>query len=1779
MDKLLFYTLNNKGLPSGPNFNRTNTLGKLSMLKEGGDMFPKKPLMPKFNHGGQYQHPIDLKIKPFVKDPNYRYGFSEFQPKEGNLMLGAGFGNSKIGMGAMGMTPLEAEKRKYWKGLIDLNINANVNDRTKLKFGVNRSGKKTGFNVGLNHKFEEGGEKDAAWAARIRKGLGPEYANYNDQQIRELYGQGKVMTKFGEDGYVAPELDQFTVTSETDKERRDAKSARAAKYFREEKPVWKRIKKFIASDSDWRWLGEQAQTVADWTVNPIIDGVSYVANDPGQATRDVVNTVADGVSWVANEGNLDSDGTNVFGAKHWDHAGGAMHVLNAIPTAGLFSRGAAAAKPLLKSVAKKAGNTGKGAVRYADDVIKTSIQAGKPKLPTYKQVSRWEPNHMPDELVNAGTQLTPQQQALTGSWYTHKPEQLGFYATTRPGAGKIKNIRMSNAEIANLEKNMSSHAKGMSGKQTNKATDSHYLAGELNLPKSLRSRGKDIKVDLNPSEYIPQSFGTMNANSPLGFAQTGQFMKELVNAGKEKAILGINRQYFPFQEGGEYVDLELDKNDIEYYKNQGYLVEYLEGGANPNDPPKKSDDGAIHVTDPNDPDYLKYLEHNKLYRKLKDNLKAKQAKNAEENLKIAKDWLDMVKNDWGETYDDLDEVSKEYYNKYQKVIAEKGTDKNYFSDSKYDVDKLRNQGKKVRLSDEDESYLEQAKALGLDIKFRGLSDSNYANPIVPRPKQKYILDKATTHKDKIKNYKTGLEEYSKEAKAFEEYDKGYNQRKEDWKNNYNSYKEKLNKDWGEARGVEDWKVGLNNADGRGVDYLINQGFDIDDITWNDLHWVQQNIIKEGEGFNSSSSFIKPVLNKFTEKYTGINPTEPTKPKVTLPPGYSYRQDDTRDGDMNDYLKGNKRISREEFIEATGYAPTQFRERHIKTPKFKEGGSTEPEYIYLELDDDAIQQYRDGGYTVEEYEEGGDVDFTEHGWDYKREGDTYFTKRENTSDWINTTGNSKVEAAIKSKIYDQPAMVDNTILDNAVIDNATPKESIKEIQTKLVDAGYNIGHFADGTPLIDGDFGTKTEDALANYNKGIAPELIINEEPIVNAEPVEIPTTLTKEVEIPEYIGNLKDGFLPTLEEYGEETCSKEGGCSFNTSKKMGNLLANSVPDLKKLWADDAWFNKDKQLKDKGSLIFNTDERDFNKMPDIPKELYSKFQVGDYVHLNRVNTSSSYKYAKKTKGNLKNEKIEHMGFIIGADTDGTPLVWHGSETGVSYVQRMDELITLKDQGLEYKISSVVRNPELKEFNEEAREMLNNTPFYSPFNPDIKISNPPQSTATPTQKTAYQSVNNSMKRFKDQGYNQSETAMVGQLLVGGIMHMESKGNTGTGYFKRGLAKQPAAYIWKEGLGQGEFEGDEASWGIYQMKPNYNFKEGKYLTKYEYDDQGKKIKGSAYKVSNPRYGQLNDLGKKLKTLGVELDDIFDSYENQTIAGQLILLENYNHLKEDPKFDRKTGLWDGRIPASYILAKSWQAGSGWQNRDKYQKYLEDTDITYSEEALKHAVESGWMEGIEIGAGNLLWDRDHTNALKQGFDNTSQKLMQGYQDYKRMHPDELSIGEEGYEEQRKKQQLEDTLPKPYTSESTGTLQRKINFEDMKALKILDDLNIKKENYNKNYGSSTTLTKEEADRIRPKRPRTKAETNDAYRKWANSTPFLTKKYGKESQYNLDAVGKPNEWFDRAYKAGEEAYKNSLLPPKAPNLHLKNYSKYGGQIRAEDVFIKEWLGSLKTKNNR
>jgi len=353
------------------------------------------------------------------------------------------------------------------------------------------------------------------------------------------------------------------------------------------------------------------------------------------------------------------------------------------------------------------------------------------------------------------------------------------------------------------------------------------------------------------------------------------------------------------------------------------------------------------------------------------------------------------------------------------------------------------------------------------------------------------------------------------------------------------------------------------------------------------------------------------------------------------------------------------------------------------------------------------------------------------------------------------------------------------------------------------------------------------------------------------------------------------------------------------------------------------------------------------MPKVPEDIYSKLQVGDYVHLNRPDTKSSYKYKKATKGNLKNEGNEHMGFIIGKDEDGTPLVWHGSETGNAYVQRLDSDIVLKDEDLHYQVTSIVRNPQMKNLNEEAAKKIQESTYYKPFNPDLKVV--ASNNATDTQKEAFTAVNNNMKKFKQMGYDQNDVAMVGQLLVGGIMQNESEGNEGSGYWYRTFVKQPGATVLKNpaiGVMSGE-----PSLGIYQIKARRNF----------YDKEG----------------NVNKLGKKLQYLGVEPDEIFNSVENQTIAGQLLLLDNYDKLRKDKNFDHETGLYKEKLPASYMLAKSWQAGAGWQKRDKYQKWIDSYDVTYSENALNAAAQNS---SIDNGTYNLVNDYNHTNAGKANY-------------------------------------------------------------------------------------------------------------------------------------------------------------------------------------------------------
>jgi len=621
----------------------------------------------------------------------------------------------------------------------------------------------------------------------------------------------------------------------------------------------------------------------------------------------------------------------------------------------------------------------------------------------------------------------------------------------------------------------------------------------------------------------------------------------------------------------------------------------------------------------------------------------------------------------------------------------------------------------------------------------------------------------------------------------------------------------------------------------------------------------------------------------------------------------------------------------------------------------------PGFIEAELDEDEIQAYKDGGYIVEDISipslnkrkfapggvtdlnPGGDV-ISQYGWDYKTDGDQYLTKRTGTENWILAKGSSL--DAIKQKVYNKP--IENIVPTEETTISEVPGEvkkdslpvdaSVIEIQQKLKKAGYNLGKFGPNKDGVDGQMGNITKVALDAFNAGISPDKVKIPDPKKKVKGQEVNYTVN---------ANLKNGYLPYLDTK-KEICIKGKGCSTNVSVKIANLLGNLTKES--LWANDAWYNKDAVIKQGGDLVYESPSRIYNQMGKVPKEVWSKLQVGDYVQLNRPDTKSSREFSEKgpSEEGYINEEIEHLGFIVGKDKDGTPLIWHGSETGKAFIKRIDEPISLDDHDkniFTYQVSSIVRSPALKNADLSG---LQNSAYYTPLDKSKKLV--AKKNATPLQVEATNIFNDSIGQFKNLGYSQDDANYIGGLLIGGIMQQETGGGTsrkagpkeaaatliknvagidafnipGTDNELYKFATQLAGFSGKPERFPGkEFEGDEASVGQYQLKPNLNFRE-----------------------SN---GSLNALGQKLEKLGISVEDIDSSnIDAQTKAGTLLLLDAYKSLKKDPDFNIKTGLYKNKIPASYIIAKSWQAGKGWYKRDKYKKYLNDFDITYSNNAIK---------------------------------------------------------------------------------------------------------------------------------------------------------------------------------------------------------------------------------------
>jgi len=654
-------------------------------------------------------------------------------------------------------------------------------------------------------------------------------------------------------------------------------------------------------------------------------------------------------------------------------------------------------------------------------------------------------------------------------------------------------------------------------------------------------------------------------------------------------------------------------------------------------------------------------------------------------------------------------------------------------------------------------------------------------------------------------------------------------------------------------------------------------------------------------------------------------------------------------------------------------------------------------------------------------DGGDVVDVGDGYEYLKEGDNYLTRKKGNTDWITAKGDAR--KAIQTRIFpellgnplpqEQQISIQNINRPENFIQPNVNKETIA-IQQKLFDAGYDLGTTGPLGNGVDGDLGPKTQAAIDAYNKGInaqdfkSQDLKMQNE-IINQEYKEKPQTANYVTNIQNYLigkgyeidksgvmdtktkNALKDyetsgkfatlPIFPSNPERREEICRTSGegyGCSKQATLKSMNLFSDMPnSDKKYLWANDAWFNKDAVIKNGGTLLYETEARGKN-IPDLPKEVYGLLQVGDYVHLDRRDTDSSRRYAKKTEdkaGNKwENEKIEHMGLIIGKDTDGTPLIWHASETGKAYIKRVDEPITLDDhKGLgAYRIASIARSGKM---TDEYQKAVAQNPYFSedwkspyekpgevvedivkPFDSENMLT--PLEGTNDYEKARINEINNHVETFMKAGYPQDDVNKAAQIVIGGVLEREAKRGSsatlggsegipipgtsiripltgtvenpvraGSNYGKK--YEGQTALEFKEGLADIAkavgLKRSEVSRGIYQMKPEMNF---------------------------------GGLEKELNEIGLSKDQIFDSEENQTKAATLLMLKRYKALKADPDYYRETDEVkikgeDGQewfYPASYILAGGWSAGPNWWKKDSYRKILtSDKGRDYSNLAMRN--------------------------------------------------------------------------------------------------------------------------------------------------------------------------------------------------------------------------------------
>ena len=179
----------------------------------------------------------------------------------------------------------------------------------------------------------------------------------------------------------------------------------------------------------------------------VVNPVNYVTN-----AIDLVGNTGSAVV-NASQGNFAQAGSDLLGAG--------LNALDVVPlTRGLGK----VAKPAIKNAARPFLN-------YADDIVQTSKIAGKPALPTYKNVYR-------AEHANFNTMAKPDD--LTGRWALDNPKDAEFY---------VRNLKTPRGDSY---------------------TTSNYFKGEVEPVRIMRDRLPEYKMKQQFAEGMPEEARIMS---------------------------------------------------------------------------------------------------------------------------------------------------------------------------------------------------------------------------------------------------------------------------------------------------------------------------------------------------------------------------------------------------------------------------------------------------------------------------------------------------------------------------------------------------------------------------------------------------------------------------------------------------------------------------------------------------------------------------------------------------------------------------------------------------------------------------------------------------------------------------------------------------------------------------------------------------------------------------------------------------------------------------------------------------------------------------------------------------------------------------------------------------------------------------------------------------------------------------------------------------------------------------------------------------------------------